>query len=49
MIYWAIIIGKPDKTTNSPTQNHPKNHLNKLTEARRKNLLHVKIVKLLVS
>ena len=49
MIYWTIIIGKSDKTANSPILNHHKDHLNKLTEARRKYLLYVKIVKLIVN
>lgn len=48
-IYWTIMIGKSNKTANFPTQNHNKDHLNMFTEARRKNLLHVKIVKLLVN
>ena len=34
MIYWTIIIGKSDKTANSPTQNHHEDHLNKLTETK---------------
>lgn len=38
MIYWTIMIGKSDKTANSLTQNHHKDHLDKFIEPRRKHL-----------